>query len=98
MYYEHDVVIKMMVTTLNDEVTDKDIKDVFTAGHWDYEVNDTRLITPAEVVARIRDNIRRNGVGKYRYATAGSSSFAIEVLDEVIEALNDLQETYTELM
>ena len=98
MYYEHDVKISMMVTTLNDEVTDKDIKDTFTAGHWDYEVADTRLITPAERVACIRDHIRRNGVSKYKYATAGSSSFAIELLDEVVAVLNDMQEAYTELL
>ena len=98
MYYEHDIVIKMRVNSLTDEVKQKAIEETFKAGHWDFEVESTQLATPVEVVARIKDQIRLHGLTSFKHCDGNHVDLVNEVLDRVIDDLEDFQSTYEEAL
>lgn len=96
MYYEHDVIVKMHITTLTDEVKPDDVKKIFDDGYWDYEVDNTRLITPVEVVAKIKDQIRLHGLTSYKHCDGNHVDLVNEILDRVLEDLEEFQSVYEE--
>ena len=98
MYYEHDVNVKLHITTLHDEVSPADVKSIFSAGHWDYEVTNTTLITPVEVVAKLIAEINKNGVDSYCYANRHQIDLVLEVLSDLKSRMEDFQETYEEAL
>lgn len=96
MYYEHDVVVKMRINTLADEVTPKNVEEIFKSGHWDYEVHNTQFISPAEIVAQLVHEIKRDGLSKYAYANGYKVDLVFEILDNLRTRLEDFQEMYEE--
>ena len=98
MYYEHDVIIRMHITTLTDEVKPANVEETFEAGHWDYEVENTTLVTPAEVVAKYREDLRRNGFLKFKHAHGASGDLIFEILDDLKSCMEDFQTTYEEAL
>ena len=98
MYYEHEVSVKMHITTIKDEVSPADVKSTFDAGHWDYEVSNTTLLTPVEVVAKMMNEICRDGVSKYRYADRHAQDLVLEVLDDLKGRMEDFQTMYEEAL
>lgn len=98
MYYEHEVNVKMHISTLKDTVTDSDVKSTFEAGYWDYEVSNTTLLTPVEVVAKMISEICRDGVSKYRYADRHAQDLVLEVLDDLKGRMEDFQTMYEEAL
>ena len=96
MYYEHDVIVKMRINTLADEVTPKNVEEIFKSGHWDYEVHNTQFISPAEIVAQLVHEIKRDGLSKYAYAYGYKVDLVFEILDNLRTRLEDFQEMYEE--
>ena len=96
MYYEHDVVVKMRINTLTDEVSPKNVEEIFKSGHWDYEVHNTQFISPAEIVAQLVHEIKRDGLSKYTYANGYKVDLVFEILDNLRTRLEDFQEMYEE--
>lgn len=96
MYYEHKVVIKLTVRTLADEVSPKDVEKELENNAWDYDIEDTSLITPVEVVAKIEEHIRLRGVNAFK--CDGYANFALELLDVIKADLEDFQEAYQEAL
>ena len=96
MYYEHDVIVKMHITTLTDEVKPDDVKKIFNDGHWDYEVDNTQLITPVEVVAQYQEELRRDGFTKFKYAHGVLGELIFEILDDLKARMEDFQSAYEE--
>lgn len=97
MYYEHKVVIKLKVRTLVDEVSPKDVeKELENNAWWDYDIEDTSLITPVEVVAKLKERIRLRGVTAFK--CDGYTNFALELLDVIKSDLEDFQEAYQEVL
>ena len=98
MYYEHEVTVKLHITTLKDEVSPADVKSIFNDGHWDYEVTNTTLVTPVEVVAKLIDEINKNGIESYRYANHHQIDLVLEVLSDLKTRMEDFQESYEEAL
>ena len=98
MYYEHEVVVKMNVRTLTDAVKPAQVKEVFDAGHWDYEITNTNLITPVEVVARLQDRIKTCGLHGFKHTGGSYSDFALELLEVLKEDMSDFQSAYEEAL
>lgn len=98
MYYKHKVVVKMCIHTLVDEVSPDDVKKTFADGDWDYDIEDTSLITPAEIVAAFKEDIRRTGIQRFRNYAGSQSDLIREVLDEVISRIEDFQTVYEEAL
>lgn len=98
MYYKHKVVVKMCIHTLVDEVSPNDVKKTFADGDWDYDIEDTTLITPAEIVTAFKDDIRRTGLSRFKFHTGSQSDLIREVLDEVISRMEDFQVVYEEAL
>lgn len=98
MYYEHEVCVKMHITSLKDEVSESAIKKTFSNGHWDYEVTNTTLMTPVEVVAQLREELRINGLARYKHALGHPSNLVLEVLDDLKSRMEDYQTTYEEAL
>ena len=98
MYYEHDVIVKMQINTLTDEVTPANVKETFDNGFWDYEVENTQLITPVEVVSKLIAEIKHCGIEKYKYALGERADLVAEVLDELKSRMEDFQSIYEEAL
>lgn len=98
MYYEHEVVVRMTVTSLKDTVSEANVKETFAAGHWDFDVADTRLITPVEVVAKLINEINCKGIMHYKYALGDRPDLVREVLDDLKDRMESFQTTYEEAL
>ena len=98
MYYEHEVCVKMQITSLKDEVTEDAIKKTFENGYWDFEVSNTTLVTPVEVIAQLREELRINGLTRYKHALGHPSNLVLEVLDDLKSRMEDFQTTYEEAL
>lgn len=98
LYYEHEVVVRMTVTSLKDTVSEANVKETFAAGHWDFDVADTRLITPVEVVAKVIAEIKHCGIERYKYALGDRADLVLEVLDDLKDRMESFQTTYEEAL
>lgn len=98
MYYEHEVVVRMTVTSLKDTVSEANVKEMFAAGHWDFDVASTQLITPTEVVAKVIAEIKYCGIERYKHALGDRADLVIEVLDDLKDRMEDFQSVYEEAL
>lgn len=98
MYYEHEVVVKLSIHTLTDEVKPRMVEEAFNDGHWDYEIVNTSLITPVEIVAKLADHIRTCGLHGFKHSGGSYSDFALELLEVLKDDLTDFQSAYEEAL
>lgn len=99
MYYEHKVNVKLSIRTIEDEVTPAQVEAAISdRDSWDYDIEDTSLITPVEVVERLRHRIRTCGFHGFKKADASQIEFAFELLDVIKADLEDFQEAYQEAL
>lgn len=94
MYFEHEVVVSMLIRSPREDVTKEDVQTIFETDEWEYEITKSQLVTPVDKVIEIRDRISKYGLRPYRYD--GTPEFAMELLSEVIQSLTDWQEEYEE--